>query len=343
MAAQNQHYVPKFILRQFLSNPDAERVSVYDKYNEKTFVTSIKNIMAERRFNEFRFDDDHIASFEPIACRAEAEVLPAYREVVEQRRLNDTTEQKSALAVLIAFQILRTRSNREQWKTIEEELIKLIEKSGGRMQDVKGWEDWRPSTEDSLKRDHLLSIQNSIGEYAQIIATKDFVLAEPAPGRSFYLGDNPVSLANARGSGRHGNLGLAVPGIEIYLPLAADLMLCAWCPSILRDFQEEHERGKKDRRHEAVARVMAGDVSLVEMERRLEKIEKIERPYDGLIAAASEGRPMPSGEQNMDYYNSLQTSWAYRYIVCQQADFKLARCFNRENPALRSGRRLTFR
>ncbi|HEV7658663.1 MAG TPA: DUF4238 domain-containing protein [Allosphingosinicella sp.] len=53
MAAADQHYVPKFILRQFLADEKNERVNVYDKHEGQTFVTSIKNVMAERRFNDF--------------------------------------------------------------------------------------------------------------------------------------------------------------------------------------------------------------------------------------------------------------------------------------------------
>jgi hypothetical protein len=341
MAAQNQHYVPKFILRHFLADEENERVAVYDKHTDKTFVTSIKNIMAERRFNDFKFDDDWIASFEPVACCAEEQVLPDYREIVERRRLDNTPEQKAALAVLIAFQFLRTKAHRDRWKTIEEEIIKKVEASGGRMQDVKGWENWQPSTEDSLKRDHLLSVQGSIGEFARIIAAKDFVLAEPAPGRTFYLGDNPVCLANSRDFGPYGNLGFALPGIEIYMPLAADLMLCAWCPSILDKIKQGHERGKKSRQTEAVARVMAGQLLPAEMKKLMAQLEELERPYEELIVATSEGRPVSSSDQNMDYYNSLQTAWAYRYVVCRQSDFALARGFNRETPSLRRGYRLT--
>lgn len=75
MAAQNQHYVPKHILRQFLSDPGSEQVTVYDKHEERTFTTSIKNVMAERRFNDFAFDDEWIISFEPLACGAERQAL----------------------------------------------------------------------------------------------------------------------------------------------------------------------------------------------------------------------------------------------------------------------------
>ena len=109
MAAENQHYVPKFILRQFLSNKKREQVSVFDKHTEKTFVTSIKNMMAERRFNDFTFDDEWIASFEPIACAAEDQVLPSYRKVLKDRLLDNSPEQKADLAMMLAFQLLRSK------------------------------------------------------------------------------------------------------------------------------------------------------------------------------------------------------------------------------------------
>lgn len=331
MAAQNQHYVPKFILRQFLSDERNERVSVYDKQTQKVFVTSIKNVMAERRFNEFAFSDDWMASFEPVACAAEDQVLPTYRKVLEERRLDHSAEQKAALAALLTFQFLRTKAHRDRWQAIEDAIVERVEASGGKMQDVRGWEDWQPGAEDTLKRDHLLSIQRNFGEYAHIISAKDFVLAEPAPGRSFYLGDNPVCLANARHFGPYGNLGLAVLGIEIYMPLAADLMLCAWCPSILEDLRRGNIAAKHKRREELIARVIAGEIPAAEMKKLIERLSALERPIEELLAAASEGRPVSSNNDNMDYYNSLQTSFAHRYVVCRKGDFTLADRLSREN------------
>ncbi|OMI05524.1 hypothetical protein BSN85_24850 [Bradyrhizobium brasilense] len=338
---QNQHYVPKFILRQFCANSDAERVAVYDKQSDKTFVTSIRNVMAENRFNDFLFDDDWIVSFEPIACAAEDRVLPTYKKLLESRRLDNSPQEKAALAFLIAFQFLRTKGNRDHWQQIEELIVAKVEQGGGRMQDVKGWEDWQPATENSLKRDHLLSIRKSIGEFAQIIGTKDFVLAEPAERRSFYLGDNPVCLHNMQKFGPYGNLGLAVTGIEIYMPLASDLLLCAWCPSILSTIRAEYETGARERQTKAVGQVMAGRMTAQEMKEMMERSEAMERPVASLLSAAAEGRPVSSNAAIMDYYNSMQTAFASRYIVCQQADFALARSFCREHPEAKRGRRMS--
>jgi hypothetical protein len=338
---QNQHYVPKFILRQFLADTDGERVAVYDKQKDKTFVTSIRNVMAENRYNDFLFDDDWIVSFEPIACAAEDEVLPAYKRVLQTRRLENSPQEKSALAFLIAFQFLRTKASRDRWQQIEDLLVAKVQESGGKMQDVKGWEDWQPATENSLKRDHLRSIRSSIGEFAQIIGTKDFLLAEPAEGRSFYLGDNPVCLNNMHKFESYGNLGLAVTGIEIYMPLASDLLLCAWCPSILSTMRSEYEKGVRERQAQAVGQVLAGKMTAGQMKELIDRSAEMERPAASLLTAAAEGRPVSSNEANMDYYNSMQTSFASRYIVCQQADFALARSFCRENPDAKHGHRMS--
>lgn len=80
MAAQNQHYVPQFILRQFALNNEREQVRVYDKHTDKEFTTSVRNIMAERRFNEFIFDE-YIASFEQIAGKIEEKIIPDYQKI----------------------------------------------------------------------------------------------------------------------------------------------------------------------------------------------------------------------------------------------------------------------
>lgn len=338
--SQNQHYVPKFILRQFLADTDGERVAVYDKQTDKTFVTSIRNVMAENRFNDFLFDDDWIVSFEPFACAAEDQVLPTYRRVLETRRLGNSPQEKAALALLIAFQLLRTKANRNSWQQVEELIVAKVEEGGGKMQDVQGWEDWQPATENSLKRDHLLSIRKSIGDFAQIIATKDFLLAAPAEGRSFYLGDNPVCLNNMQTFGPHGNLGLAVTGIEIYMPLASDLLLCAWCPSILSTLRSDYEKVVRQRRCDAVGQVMAGKMTAQEMKELMEQFGAADEPAASLLSAAAESRPVSSTGENMDYLNSLQTSFASRYVVCQQADFGLAQRFCRENPDARRGHRL---
>jgi hypothetical protein len=117
-------------------------------------------------------------------------------------------------------------------------------------------------------------------------------------------------------------------------------MLCAWCPTILGEIRGRLAASKTESRGEALKRVMAGELTPAQMTAAIEKIEALEAPHEALLAAVVDGRPVPSTSDNMDYYNSLQTRYATRYVVCEQADFDLARRFNRENPRHRGGYRM---
>lgn len=337
-AAQNQHYVPRFILRQFLSDVEKEHVSVYDKHEDKIFVTAIKNIMAERRFHDFAIEE-WTASFEPVASRIEEIVLPVYRKVVEARRLDGSPETRAALALLMAFQFTRTRAHREIRESLEEALRAKVEAMGRRMQDVEGWEE---PTEDIVKREHLRGAVESVDEFARIIARKDFLLAEAGAGRRFYLGDHPVSMHNSRKFGSYGNLGLALPGIELYMPLSADLQLCAWCPSILREIADHRAQTIADYESETLAAVMAGRMQASQMKAVLDNVRAQFTNAAELLKHVTEGTPISSTSENMDHYNSLQSMFAYRYIVSQDGDFDLARRHNAEFPKHREGLRPTM-
>lgn len=335
MNAQNQHYVPKFILRQFLSDEVKEQVAVYDKHRDKQFVTSIRNIMAERRYNDFSFGDDWMISFEQIACRIEDMVLPRYSAIVANRKLEGTPQERADLAFLIAFQMLRSKAHREMFLSLEQQIREKVEAIGGRMEDIEGWV---PATDDQIKKTHLTSIRESIGKFANIIAEKDFFLADCTPTRQFYLGDNPVSLHNSQTFGPYGNLGLALPGIEIYMPLASNLMLCAWCPTILPQNVDRVKRARVEAQQLALAEVMARRITPAQMKASLESIEPLYQRAETLLAAVKSGVPVMSNDETMDFYNSLQMGFAHRYVVSKQADFDLAKRHNAEFPQLRRGK-----
>jgi hypothetical protein len=333
MTAQNQHYVPRFILRQFLCDAEKEQVAVYDKHGDKTFITAIKNIMAEHRFHDFVIEEVE-ASFEPIATKIEQIVLPVYRKVLETRRLDRNAESQAALALLIAFQLLRTKAQRGMWTALEAQIQTKVEAMGGRMENIEGWEE---PTENVRTREHLRGLVNSIDEFTAIIAQKDFLLANAMPGRSFYLGDHPVGLYNQNDFSPYGNLGLAVRGIQIYMPLSADLLLCSWCPSVLADLSKRRADLQAEFEREALAEVMAGRMAVGQMRAYHEQIRPLFAETDGLLQNFQDGAPITSTSDNMDHYNSIQCSFAYRYVIAKDANFDIARRHNHEFPKFRKG------
>ena len=143
---------------------------MYDKHRNIGFSTSVKNIMAERRFNDFSFED-WIVSFESIAGGIEDMVLPAYRRIVENRCLDGSPQEKADLGFLVAFQSLRTKANRDRYQSLENLIKKKVEAMGHRMDQVQGWE---PLDENALKKQHLMMIRESLPELATITAQKDF-------------------------------------------------------------------------------------------------------------------------------------------------------------------------
>jgi hypothetical protein len=335
MNAQNQHYVPKFILRQFLADAVKEQVHVYDKHTDRSFTTSIKNIMAERRFNDFVFED-WIVSFEGIACGIENIILPCYQRVIERRKLNGTPQEKVDLAYLIAFQMLRSKAQREFGVALEDEIRQRIEAEGGKLEDIKGW---APSTEGSVKQEHLTFIREHISEFATQIAQKDFVLIAGMPTRSFYLGDNPVCLHNERDFGPYGNLGLAVEGIQIFMPLSADLLVGAWCPTVAAESRQLLENAKKAIEREALAAVMAGRMTASQMRDHLDQSRNQFRVAEDIHRAIGNGSPIETIDATMDFYNSLQLSYSHRYVISREGDFSFARRHNKDFPERRYGRR----
>lgn len=335
-AAQNQHYVPKFILRNFLANPKKEQVHVFSKSSERGFTTSIRNIMAERRFHEFRIEDNYLASFEESVCRVEDMLLPAYRSVVENRRFDGTPEQKAHLAMLLAFQFLRTRSQRDQFVHMERQLSDHLRERGGSIEDIEGYE---PLTDNVLRQQHIRFMRDAVDEFAQIIGAKDFLLIAAPKGRRFYLSDNPVTTHNSQPQdGFFGNMGLACEGIEIYMPLTSDLQLCAWCPSILGNLKAENSNFKRQLASVVLSPAMVNVENPALLQEQLEQIRKCRATIEKTLTLVAKGVPLSASSENMDFQNALQVGQAREHLICQKADFDLAKRFMAKNPNSKSHR-----
>lgn len=281
--------------------------------------------MAERRFYEFIVDENYLASFEESVCRVEEMLLPAYRDIVECGRFNGEPEQKAQLAILLAFQFMRTRSRRDQFLQMERQLTDQLEKRGISISDVS---DFQPFTDDTLRSQHIRLMRDAVGKFAQIIATKDFLLVKALRGRSFYLSDNPVALHNSQmEEGLFGNLGLSRKGIEIYMPLTSKLMLCAWCPSILGEMRTKNAESNRQLAQIVLSPSISNTFNPELLTSQIKEVRAYTRIIEDTLKCAEEGVPLTATNENMDFYNSLQVGNAREHIICQRADFILAKKF----------------
>lgn len=329
-SAQNQHYVPKLILRNFLSNEAKEQVTVFDKKTGKTFTPNIAGIMAERRFHDFQVSEEYIASFEQTAGRVEDAILPTYRRILKERRLNHSAEEQAHLAMLVAFQFLRTRRQRDRFVEMEEMISAKLTQLGGKLEDLEGYE---PLTEDRLKHQHTSFIVDAIKEFTNLIGGKHMMLISAAPGRDFYISDNPVVLYNDQDFGPNGNLGLGVRGIQIHLPLSHDLMLACLCPTILNGAIEQLDKNLNEVRAALLPLVMEGRITGEQMREQVAIIEEKGSRIRGWWQRYMDGVADEASDENMDFYNSLQLSQSRQFVISKNEDFVLANRFIADFPS----------
>ncbi|HGW1730948.1 TPA: DUF4238 domain-containing protein, partial [Klebsiella pneumoniae] len=154
----------------------------------------------------------------------------------------------------------------------------------------------------------------------------DWYLLETRPEHPFYVSDNPVVLENRNDFGVYGNIGLAVPGIQIYLPLSSTLMLAMYCPSI---------REQKVREKQHLLHLIARAPDLIPRHMRpFEMLEHVNRHTDYLL--------MPLSAENVMHYNALQVEYAEQYVFCGENDFSLAERMLAADDRYRTGPRFTF-
>lgn len=326
MAAQHQHYVPKLLLRGFLSRQGTEakkeRVRVLDLAEGRDYATSIDNIMGERRYNDFWLDEETLATVEPACGRIESHVAPLIERIRQERRLDRTPEEKGDLALLMAFQFIRTKKMRLMPERLNKQIRAHVVKLGFDPEKVDGLTDW---DEEMLKKQHVKHQIDGLQEYAEIIATKEFFLMTAPAGTSFYIGDHPVVLHNdEERRGMMGHLGLAAPYIQIYLPLSADILLCAYCPAVLGQLMKGRDEEMAKGQGMVLKALMDGKITAEQM-KEMVQVAKEHDLTTPLVETIRAGQPVAVGPEQVQCYNSLQAFQAHRFVVDPDGKFDVAK------------------
>ena len=76
--AKNQHYVPQLVLRNFTVG-DGKQIYVFDKQDEKSFITNIRNIAAETGFYNFDVKEFKF-TIEPALSDLESNIYVAFEK-----------------------------------------------------------------------------------------------------------------------------------------------------------------------------------------------------------------------------------------------------------------------
>ena len=327
MAAQHQHYVPKLLLRGFLSRDEKRakqrQVHVFDFGTERSFPASIDKIMGETSFNDFWVDDETRASIEPWTSRVESHVAPLVERIRTEKTLERTREELGDLSFLVAFQFVRTKGMRLLPDRLDAQIRKRVRSMGLEANQIRGLFDLDA---EGLKREHIRHQVQNIEKYAEIIARKEFFLMTAPVGHSFYIGDHPVVLHNDEPRTLHrGHLGIGAAYIQIYLPLSSDVLLCAYDKAVLGQMMKAaDEAHNKDVAGYALSKVMAGEISAAQMKEVVDSARDLD-PVTTMIRAIRSGEPIVAGPSQVQFYNSLQAFFAHRFVIDPDDNFSVAR------------------
>lgn len=339
--SEDQHYVPRILLRGFLAAPkEKEQIWVFDKHENRSFRTQIRNIASERNFYELDSGSSS-GKIESIFSDLESKTVGVIEQIVADQSLAGlSAEQKGWLAVFITTQSLRTKHFREILKTLSDGYRDHIASLGFDPKQVEGF--FPIETEDDLKIASIAQFKDQVKSHAELLKQKVVFLSKTSIDRPFWISDHPVVMHNSQDFGPYGNIGLAVPGIEIYLPLTSTLLLGLWCPELANVIHTNLKQAQAIRNAftEQILTGICPDPEALKV--AYTECEDIIRRTEPLANALETGGVIEATDENVMFYNSQQVTWAHRFVMSPLQKFELVERMIADNPKYRVGLKPTF-
>jgi hypothetical protein len=297
--AKVQHYVPRFLLKQF-GIGKKDQLHVFDKQTVRVFMTNARNVAAEKGFYDFSMPQGTF-SIEPWLGQLESRAKKILKAILERDSLANLAEDdRATLCGFLAVQLTRTRHFRLQVSGLPDLLMQHFRKHGDKLAPELE-QSMRPPDENQTAIEAVKIICEAPAQFGPVFMNKTWMLFAGLRNHPFIIGDNPLALQNQIDQWPRGNLGLAVEGIEVYLPLTPSRTLGFVCPTILQRLSAAAQRD--------------------------------------VLQAFEEGNPVELSQPNVVNLNSLQVRSAERYLFSSTGDFSLAHEMLRGQPHLRHGPR----
>jgi hypothetical protein len=285
-----QHYVPRFVLSRFASASGTLRG--FDKSSDKEFSVSVDDAAAEKGFYNFAIGGKGL-SMERTLASLEDLAAPVIRRVVDERCLAHLSEaDRTTLGLFLAVQFLRGKQLRQFFSDVAERVRKI---AGDR--DVPGL------TDENNRAAAIVGMLAQAERLLPVILVRRWALIEPQRGQSFLIGDQPVALFNDEPKpGPYGNLGFAIPTVQVYAPLAKDLTLWLVSPVVAAAIEEGHRL-------------------LPQVEAPAALSESVRERYAHLM----DGTPMSAAPEVREHLNARQVEFSSRFLYSADGDFELVR------------------
>ncbi|MFT7098681.1 MAG: hypothetical protein ACJAS6_000546 [Rickettsiales bacterium] len=349
---RKHHYVPQFLLKNFYSrrNKDEFFIKIFDKRIEKGWESNIKNSMCENDFHRFKLlyeGREFFVNYENHFYSIEDSASCSIKELIKEKNLTKINDQdKANIAAFITFQFLRTSQYRATISRFDEEIYNLIKQfpNSGDDDVVKmGRDEVKIGTlkknEDQLKEYILSTLRDPkmLKEIASHLMVKKWVLHETNIENPFYISDNPVVMHNHKDFGHYGNIGFAVPGIEIYFPISSTLTLGMICPLLYKECAENIGKVKNLKQSLSSLKVLGRNPNFKLIEDQLLLLNNSEKSTSDYLNAFDTGLPISCKKENVLFFNSRQVMSAERFIACNIDNFELVKKMIKNDEKFKGG------
>jgi len=186
-------------------------------------------VLAESRFYEIEVAGERV-SLEEELTKIEEQVSPILARLVRDRRLADiSAEDRQIVANFCAVQLIRTHAFRDQIKDMNEGMSEALRRRGI---DPSGVPISRYCPRNRSKPCRSKCWRKRRKRLHHISGRNTGIFLQAKLMTHFSLGDHPVVLDNDFGPVGRG-VGLASPGVTVYLPLCPTLCLAMTDPRVV--------------------------------------------------------------------------------------------------------------
>ena len=181
-----------------------------------------------------------VHSLDPALQRLEDTVCHDIREIVQTRRIPSDPATRVRIAFFAAAQKVRTDAHRQQYRDLWTAFREVFER------DCPNEVSLPVLSDQELYCEAIRSIPQLAKTAVPHLLDKAWILYGTTGRNHFHIGDNPVVMDNSQVENELiSNIGLAVRGIEIYLPISESLCLGFLCRSNEALIREAFDRSKR--------------------------------------------------------------------------------------------------
>jgi hypothetical protein len=303
MSNENQHWVPKLLLKNFA---DAGRVYCLDIHSNEITKPPPKHAASEPGFNDFEIEGKPI-SFEDKLEKIETRAAPILKRIVNAQNLVGLSAiDRQHVARFVATQSFRTKAFYEG------------------LTDKPPREAFGTTFEIMWHSSIVAAVEIARQHWALMLIEKG--------DEVFYLGDNPVVLQRTRDLKDGTDLGFDVPGVEAFLPLSPKCALYMPCRAASHEIIVRYEAAMAI--HRLVRLAVYSGVKVGSEE--LRDAQTTIRRSRHIFKAMTQGTPIIAEQANIENLNYLQCMWSLNSIYSNRKDFSFARHVFRKSPQYRN-------